>query len=172
MVVGSSSGIGDGGGGGGGGGGGLGEAREFGGGRRAYRELRALRQLLVYEVFENEQQSVAAAARRLASAPFFKSMRASSVVHFLFNLSESKLLSSPYNHRNMQIEDYIAQVCLGGGGKGKETERDISVERGEVASKDVALTCCDEWKQRVGASAGVNARDAKVMELIATVALQ
>eukprot|EP00977_Amphora_coffeiformis_P004723 scaffold1007_cov176-Amphora_coffeaeformis.AAC.29 len=123
---------------------------------KPYAELRAVRQMLFWNGLSSAGKSGNDLSRMLLREAWIRSMRPSTVLHYLFSYAPS-LLTSPHHARRVKAEEY-AQALVSWEG---EPDSD-----GEETAWMNTLTCCDSYQQRSGTAAASEDGDARVAALL------
>jgi len=106
-------------------------------GGKPYAELRAVRQLLFWNMLDDKKHSPAEVAKGLLREAWVKDVRPSTLFHFLFSFAPA-LLSSPHHFKRMDAGDYVGTLV----------KLDGSIDDGEASAWMTTMACCDAYQQR------------------------
>ena len=104
---------------------------------KPYAELRAVRQLLYWNMLDDKTLSPAEIAKSLLREVWVKDFRPSTLFHFLFTFAPN-LLSSPHHFKRMEAGEYVGTLV----------KLDGSIEDGEASAWMTCMACCDAYQQR------------------------
>lgn len=117
-------------------------------GGKPYAELRAVRQMLFWNMLDDPSLSPAEIAKGLLREPWVKDVRPSSMFHFLFSHAPS-LMSSPHHFKRMDPSDYVGVLV----------KLDGSIDDGEASAWMTTMACCDAYQQRDSVGGGDRSAD-------------
>jgi hypothetical protein len=106
-------------------------------GGKPYSELRAMRQLLYWNMLDDKTLSPAEVAKALLRETWVKDVRPSTLFHFLFSFAPT-LLTSPHHFKRMDAHQYVGAMI----------KLDGSVDDGEASAWMTTMACCDAYQQR------------------------
>jgi hypothetical protein len=106
-------------------------------GGKPYSELRAMRQLLYWNMLDDKTLSPAEVAKALLRETWVKDVRPSTLFHFLFSFAPN-LLTSPHHFKRMDAHQYVGAMI----------KLDGSVDDGEASAWMTTMACCDAYQQR------------------------
>jgi len=119
-------------------------------GGRPYAELRAARQMIYWNGFDDKTASPVEICKGILREPWIPNVRPSTVLNFLFSFAPD-LLSSPHESKNKKIDEYVSML----------------LEDGETNSWIITMACCDAFYQRESVSAAnVGTGDRRVANVL------
>ncbi|KAL3793104.1 hypothetical protein HJC23_005606 [Cyclotella cryptica] len=122
---------------------------------KPYAELRAVRQLLYWNMLEDKTLSPAEIAKSLLREVWVKDFRPSTLFHFLFSFAPN-LLSSPHHFKRMDAGEYV----------GTMVKLDGSIEDGEASAWMTCMACCDAYQQRESVDALIVEGDRRISAIL------
>lgn len=118
---------------------------------KPYAELRAMRQLLFWNMLEDKTLSPAEVAKALLRETWVKDVRPSTLFHFLFSFAPT-LLTSPHHFKRMDAHQYVGSMI----------KLDGSVDDGEASAWMTTMACCDAYQQRESVDRSMTDGDRRV----------
>lgn len=120
-------------------------------GGKPYAELRAMRQLLYWNMLDDKALSPAEVAKALLRETWVKDVRPSTLFHFLFSFAPT-LLTSPHHFKRMDAHQYVGGMI----------KLDGSVDDGEASVWMTTMACCDAYQQRESVEGSMTDGDRRV----------
>ena len=120
-------------------------------GGKPYSELRAMRQLLFWNMLDDKTLSPAEVAKALLRETWVKDVRPSTLFHFLFSFAPT-LLTSPHHFKRMDAHQYVGAMI----------KLDGSVDDGEASAWMTTMACCDAYQQRESVEGSMSDGDRRV----------
>lgn len=118
-------------------------------GGRPYAELRAARQMIYWNGFDDKAASPTEICKGILREPWILNVRPSTVLNFLFSFAPD-LLSSPHESKNIKIDKYVPML----------------VDDGETNSWIITMACCDAFYQRESVSVNNHSGDKRVANVL------
>jgi hypothetical protein len=122
---------------------------------KPYAELRAVRQLLFWNMLDDKTLSPAEVAKSLLREVWVKDFRPSTLFHFLFSFAPN-LLSSPHHLKRMDAGEYVGTLV----------KLDGSIEDGEASAWMTCMACCDAYQQRESVDGRIADGDRRISSIL------
>jgi hypothetical protein len=122
---------------------------------KPYAELRAVRQILYWNMLDDKTLSPAEVARSLLREVWVKDFRPSTLFHFLFSFAPN-LLSSPHHFKRMDAGEYVGTLV----------KLDGSIEDGEASAWMTCMACCDAYQQRESVDGRITDGDRRISAIL------
>ena len=126
--------------------------------RKPYRELRAVRQMLFWNGFDDKNADASEIYEGIIAEIWFEDVRPSTITNFLFSFGPV-LLSSPHEFKSVKVQDYLLQNLVSLDGR--------ITEEGELKNWTTIMGCCEAFQQRLSViSNGNETVDKRVIEVL------
>lgn len=123
---------------------------------KPYAELRAVRQMLFWNGLSNAGKTSNDLSRAMLRETWIRSLRPSTVLHYLFSYAPT-LLTSPHHAQRVKAEEYAQNLVTWDG---------LPDGDGEETAWINTLACCDSYQQRSGTAAASADGDARIGALL------